>query len=431
MTRMTAEPLLPLPQRRQPPSANRAWGAAVATVVVLLLLLLVVAAAGPVRPRGLSDAPPPVERVDLTLVAGAVEKGAVCLDGTPPGYHLERGSGTGSNSWLVHLEGGGWCNTVKDCSDRKMTKFGSSNFMRSLRFAGSGILGADEQLNPYFYNWNRVYVRYCDGASFSGDGEGRAQDGSTLHFRGLRIYEAVIDELMEKGLANATQALLTGCSAGSLAAMLHCDDFTARFPHKASAKCLADAGFFLDEKDISGERSFRSFIDGVVQLQNVRKVLPKDCLANKEPTKCFFPAEVLKTIRTPMFILNSGYDSWQIKNILVPASSSPDDSWLSCKDNIRNCNSTQIEVLDGFRNTMLSDMTVIKDKKGWGMFFDSCFTHCQTLSSIAWNSPISPRLGNKTIAEAVGGWHSGRNQRVKEIDCECPSNPTCSSMLPP
>jgi hypothetical protein len=26
-----------------------------------------------------------------------------------------------------------------------------------------------------FYNWNRVYVRYCDGASFSGDAEGRAQ----------------------------------------------------------------------------------------------------------------------------------------------------------------------------------------------------------------------------------------------------------------
>jgi hypothetical protein len=26
-----------------------------------------------------------------------------------------------------------------------------------------------------FYNWNKVYVRYCDGASFSGDAEGRAQ----------------------------------------------------------------------------------------------------------------------------------------------------------------------------------------------------------------------------------------------------------------
>ncbi|KAM0831737.1 hypothetical protein ACQ4PT_065336 [Festuca glaucescens] len=107
------------------------------------------------------------------------------------------------------------------------------------------LAGATEGAD--FYNWNRVYVRYCDGASFSGDAEYQAQDGSTLHFRGLRIYEAVIDELMEKGLTNATQALLTGCSAGGLAAILHCDDFSARFPQEVSVKCLIDAGLFLDE----------------------------------------------------------------------------------------------------------------------------------------------------------------------------------------
>jgi len=28
----------------------------------------------------------------------------VCLDGTLPGYHLDRGFGSGANSWLVHLE---------------------------------------------------------------------------------------------------------------------------------------------------------------------------------------------------------------------------------------------------------------------------------------------------------------------------------------
>lgn len=26
-------------------------------------------------------------------------------------------------------------------------------------------------INPDFYNWNRVKVRYCDGASFTGDVE--------------------------------------------------------------------------------------------------------------------------------------------------------------------------------------------------------------------------------------------------------------------
>ncbi|VAH70350.1 unnamed protein product [Triticum turgidum subsp. durum] len=94
---------------------------------------------------------------------------------------------------------------------------------------------------------------------------------------------------MEKGLANATKVLLTGCSAGALATMLHCDDFSAKFPQEVSVKCLADAGFFLDVKDISGERTFWSVFDGVVQLQNIRNVLPKDCLAKKEPKEVVPP----------------------------------------------------------------------------------------------------------------------------------------------
>lgn len=43
------------------------------------------------------------------------------------------------------------------------------------------------------------------------------------------------------------QALLSGCSAGGLATLIHCDDFRKRLPQDVTAKCLADAGFFLDE----------------------------------------------------------------------------------------------------------------------------------------------------------------------------------------
>lgn len=43
------------------------------------------------------------------------------------------------------------------------------------------------------------------------------------------------------------QALLSGCSAGGLATLIHCDDFRGLLPKDATVKCLADAGFFLDE----------------------------------------------------------------------------------------------------------------------------------------------------------------------------------------
>jgi len=44
----------------------------------------------------------------------------------------------------------------------------------------------------------------------------------------------------------AKQVLLAGCSAGGLAALLHCDNFRARFHPDVPVKCLSDAGFFID-----------------------------------------------------------------------------------------------------------------------------------------------------------------------------------------
>lgn len=48
------------------------------------------------------------------------------------------------------------------------------------------------------------------------------------------------------------QALLTGCSAGGLATFIHCDDFRDHLPKEATVKCLADAGYFLDEYVLFG-----------------------------------------------------------------------------------------------------------------------------------------------------------------------------------
>lgn len=88
---------------------------------------------------------------------------------------------------------------------RKNSRLGSSKLMPK-QFEFDGILSGTEQFNrgmlqiplfldimlefstlddlsqvltnemgqcqlPDFYNWNRVYVRYCDGASFTGDRE--------------------------------------------------------------------------------------------------------------------------------------------------------------------------------------------------------------------------------------------------------------------
>ncbi|CAA3004144.1 pectin acetylesterase 8-like isoform X2 [Olea europaea var. sylvestris] len=101
--------------------------------------------------------------VDITYVQSAVAKGAgktlrcsECCgkrsrqnikDGSPPAYHFDRGSRAGINNWLVHIEGGGWCNNVTTCLERKDNCLGSFKKMAK-QVVFSGILSNKIEFNP-------------------------------------------------------------------------------------------------------------------------------------------------------------------------------------------------------------------------------------------------------------------------------------------
>ncbi|KAK4282638.1 hypothetical protein QN277_013992 [Acacia crassicarpa] len=362
--------------------------------------------------------------VNLTLIEVAASKGAVCLDGTLPGYHLDPGFGSGANSWLIELEGGGWCNNIKTCVYRKTTRRGSSNYMEK-QILFKGILSNKAEENPDFFNWNRVKVRYCDGASFSGDSQNEA---AKLQFRGQKIWLAAMEELMSKGMQNADQALLSGCSAGGLATIIHCDGFKSLFPNSTQVKCLSDAGFFLDAADVSGGRTMRNLFAGVVQLQEVQKNLPESCLSQFDPTSCFFPQNLVNHVETPLFLLNAAYDSWQVQASLIPASADPYGSWNDCKSNHANCNSSQIQFLQDFRAQMLNALQDFSTEPQAGMFINSCFSHCQSERQELWFTDYSPLLTGKPVAIAVGDWYFDRDS-FKAIDCAYPCDNTCHNLV--
>ncbi|KAH7867245.1 hypothetical protein Vadar_030875 [Vaccinium darrowii] len=362
--------------------------------------------------------------VDLTLIQGAAAKGAVCLDGTLPGYHLDRGSGSGENSWLIQLEGGGWCNSRRSCVYRKTTRRGSSTYMEK-RIPFTGILSNKAEENPDFFNWNRVKLRYCDGASFAGEGEDKA---AKLEFKGQRIWSAAMEELMSRGMDNANQALLSGCSAGGLASILHCDEFRDLFPGSTKVKCLSDAGLFLDASDVSGGHTLRNFFGGVVNLQSVEKNLPNTCTNHLDPTTCFFPESLIANVKTPLFILNAAYDSWQVQESLAPASADPSGYWRDCKMDHALCTQAQVLFLQGFRNHMLTAVKGFATTEQNGLFINSCFAHCQTERQDTWFADDSPLIGTKGIALAVGDWYFDRAD-IKAIDCPYPCDKTCHNLV--
>ncbi|XP_038715245.1 pectin acetylesterase 12-like [Tripterygium wilfordii] len=362
--------------------------------------------------------------VGLTLIPSAGAKGAVCLDGTLPGYHLHRGYGSGANSWLIQLEGGGWCNNIRTCVYRKKTRRGSSTYMEK-QIPFTGILSEKAEENPDFFNWNRVKLRYCDGASFTGDGEDKA---AQLQFRGQRIWLAAMEDLMAKGMRFANQALLSGCSAGGLASILHCDEFRGLLPRRTKVKCLSDAGLFLDAIDVSGGRTLRNMYSGVVHLQRVQNNLPRLCTNHLDPTSCFFPQNLIGNVQTPLFILNAAYDSWQIQSSIAPPSADPHGFWHDCRLNHAKCTSSQIQYLQGFRNQMLNAIKGFSMSRQNGLFINSCFAHCQTERQDTWFADDSPVIGNKAVAIAVGDWYFDR-AGVKAVDCAYPCDKSCHNLV--
>lgn len=359
------------------------------------------------------------------LPASAAQQGAVCLDGSTPAYEFEQGSGSGQNNWIVHLQGGGWCGNDADCLSRSTTALGSSTYMSPVGL--SGFLSNSPTDNPDFYNWNRVFVRYCDGGSFSGNVASGVQvtgsDGQmhTLFYRGQSIWEAAIDDLLSKGMMNAAKAIHSGDSAGSLAAFFHCNSFRDKIPTGSQVACLCDGGFFMDAPDLAGEYSFRSFFQSIVALHNIN-ILPGGCTSQMDIGQCFFPQYNLAYITVPLFILQSLYDYFQVQYILAPSSSYSNGSWDACKQNIASCSTDQLGILQAYRGNMLAALHPLVGNQNWGLHLVSCYYHTQTDYDTVWDGTTVVNTMNDAVA--FHNWFFG-GMLIQDIDCEYPCNPTC------
>lgn len=86
---------------------------------------------------------------------------AACLDGSAPGYWMERGMGANATRWILHAQGGGWCWNEDECAKRALSDLGSSkNWRHTTTCYGScdGILSRNCSINPDFCTWSHVFI---------------------------------------------------------------------------------------------------------------------------------------------------------------------------------------------------------------------------------------------------------------------------------
>lgn len=350
----------------------------------------------------------------------AEKKGAVCLDGSTPGYFYRRGAGNGERKWIIYLQGGAWCDSKEDCYERSKSNLGSSLKFTYLKNA-EGLLSRDEANNPDFYNWNVVFVPYCDGASYTGNRPHPVVvKERMIYFRGKRILSALLDDLLAHGLSHSEKVVFSGTSAGGLAVLLNADYIRSRIPTKVNVYSLADAGVFLDVNDMKGKSLFPDSMKAVYELHQSSGSINPKCgthQGKKNAWKCLFPYYFGEYIKTPLFIVNPLHDSWQLANIVG----------IHCAYKPDKCDKKEMQAIKTFREQTLKALNPFINNPHVGIFADGCVDHGQIVFSPKWTKI---RVKNRSMSGTFVRWMK-REEKVKSvIDLQAdqyPFNPTCVS----
>lgn len=326
----------------------------------------------------------------------------------------------------------------------------------------SGIFGANPALVPDFAGANHVFIRYCDGNSFSGD---RAEPvnisnphPTLLYFRGKRILDAAIETLRAPeyggGLDLATDVLLTGCSAGGLATFLHADYVGERLrsfsPNLVRYKVAPCSGFFLDHPNAEGISVYTAQMKNIFELSNASAGLNAECIAAHQRSgdtwKCNMAQYTYEHIRTPIMVLNSALDCWSTGCILAAetqAPGTPQNGNCSASPSFpkgcacygcaieSTCDARAFDLFQQWEEAFMAALSkpATYVKPGNGAFIYSCYTHCAGSQSLFNTVQVS----NMTMQAAVSAWWNSATTAPAQnfLPCrwkgpgekEC--NPTC------
>jgi hypothetical protein len=355
---------------------------------------------------------------------------AVCLDGSPGAYYVRRGSNGNSEAEkvLFFFQGGGWCsmrgqknNTVTDCLARANTFLGSTKKSFSTMMLNQGYLSTDPKVNPAFHDWTTVYVRMCEGSSFSGrvldplevmDDSGK---NTSLYFRGNYILEAIAAETLSSSVRNISHVVVGGASSGGLTAFLHGHQVADWVQNKLQAGAgtkvayFPEVGFFPDWKNPAPPSSemypysYSELMKFVYEENNVTDTLPKQCLEERskdEYYECMLAQNVVQYLDQPYFIVQSDYDSYQLPVILgwsPPFGQDylgpPPVSWSEVRDYATNLRKL---LVDGTKNPLASPT---------GVFLPACYFHAAEFSDDLYVNITSQGIAyNEAIAMWVDEW---------------------------
>jgi len=332
----------------------------------------------------------------LVQVKNAVARDAVCNDGTPATYYLRRGEGTGSHRWVIHLQGGGFCNSIETCQERSVStpQLMTSKGLSRTRM-GHGVQSPSARDNPDFHNANHVFVPYCSSDVWSGD-RGATPESGGWHFRGARIVRAVIGDLMNPtitlppNLAVAKEVLFSGSSAGGNGVMSNLDWVAEQLP-QVSVRGLNDAGWIVDVTPYDS-----SIAPPLVQTQQGYALwngtVDASCLAaNPGAEGRCYTEYAYPYISTPLFVQMAQFDTSSLHRLGIT---------LPADENER---AYMLEFAAAVRQSLEP--------------VPAAFSPATTTHSILGNAQFwTLRIAGQSLRDLLGNWFFGRPGPIKLIE---------------
>jgi hypothetical protein len=362
-------------------------------------LLLSAAATAPVPAAA---APWNASKWELVLLTEAAKTaGAVCLDGSPGGYQIRPGK-PGNDRWVVFHQGGGWCNSDENCAARANTALGSSNHPNKYSWGATysdPYEGSQLFLTPPFDTATLVYALYCDGGSWAGNATApvMARPNSSapmqkVFYRGRPLLDALYTHLLGAGLSSASELLFGGCSAGALTVYMHADYVASRMPRTVKVVALADAMFSIDTPDAQGSLAAPERFAWIFTGMNCSGSVNQECLrANPNGTACMFGASTAPFVKTPLFVLNSKFDTWQAGGIIGAG---------KCGSKITTCPPAIQSFWKSYGMRMVETLKALPPQHGG--FLSNCQAHCQAGSG-AWHSRT---IDGTSMGGAFTSWYN-------------------------
>jgi len=350
---------------------------------------------------------------------------AKCLDGSNYRFNFIQGKGEGKNKFFFYLEGGGWCgqetlgdNFIESCFERANTSLGSKiGFFGSLVISRLvRLLSSKEKYNPNFYNWNKIFVRYCDGSSFISD-RTYEKNGSKIHMYGKNNLFGVLNYLkLYYNFTEADSVILSGFSAGSFATLIYANYIDSLTNKNNNTYIISDSGFFydLDEKILKINKLVKSAYEYSTNHTEIVNLFNYYCdkkYIDKEPWKCLSGEYFIYNIKVPILSFENIYDSWITRVI------NANDCWYS-KTFIKNCSKEQLEKIYKEGNLLIEKIHNYPRYNHITLFYFRKIGHMLTYYNWIWDDK-NYSIDGFTINDIIKEWYekvsNGKEMEKREF----------------